>query len=79
MNTLHCAKAIWRLCTFFSFVPTLAPSSSSAYQSDPGLARSRKTFGEGQKVKVKKNGSPGYEDGVIYEKNIDGKAEDCFW
>ena len=47
-------------------------SSSSAYQSDSGLARSRKTFTEGQKVKVKKNGSPGYEDGVIYEKNIDG-------
>ena len=44
-------------------------SSSSAYQSDSGLARSRKTFTEGQKVKVKKNGSPGYEDGVIYEKD----------
>ena len=47
-------------------------SNSSAYQSDSGLARTRKTFTIGQKVKVKKNGSPGYEDGVIYEKNIDG-------
>ena len=31
----------------------------------------RKTFSEGQKVKVKRVGNPGYEDGIIYEKVSD--------
>ena len=39
---------------------------------DSAFGGARKTFTEGQKVKVKKAGLPGYDDGVIDDKNTDG-------